>query len=184
MRSFFSLSSWKCKHFDLKGTLFKALNDSTHFSDIISYNWSAKPSAFLFKFTLLIAFIVANNDQTNLKKRLQNKWLQSIAMIVEMLEKLNVENNSRNVYEATFIYPDYMLYLEHFKSVETVQRIKRGITSQNTVIHFVSFHHYIMLVKKITFQLFFSVCWCFHHIQWCLFFVSTQTQLLQTPSCL
>lgn len=82
--------TWKWKHFHIKGTLFKAMNNFTHLSENICSNWSAKPSAFLFKFTSLItsiiAFVVANCDQIELKKMFADfKWLQSIAVIVETL---------------------------------------------------------------------------------------------------
>lgn len=61
-----------------------------------------------------------------------------------------VANKGQNVYEATSIYPDYMFYLEHFKSVEAVQRIwaEWERASPNILIHSMSSQHSIMLEKK------------------------------------
>lgn len=90
-----------------------------------------------------------------------------------------VANKGQNVYEATSIYPDYMFYLEHFKSVEAVQRIwaEWERASPNILIHSMSSQHSIMLEKKITFKPVSKNCLLmfvdfFHHIKWFFSYVS------------
>lgn len=79
-----------------------------------------------------------------------------------------------------------MFYLEHFKSVEAVQRIQAEWerARPNTLIHSMSSQHYIMLEKKITFKPVFCLLLFSPYemvLQLCL---HTQTQPLQTSSCL
>lgn len=102
---------------------------------------------------LIIAFIVAKNDQANLKKGcrlndcnpLLQVWKSNTRKI---LEKFNVANKCL----LSYLYlPRLQVLCRTCQKCETVQRIKTKweITNPNTVINFVSSqHHFIMLEKN------------------------------------